>query len=294
MPFTAHEQFVKSWKTLVADFYDVKAEIIANRDSYVDEVADEYARIASASWASIKAQGYKWAVVDKKSMDRETFINYIVEKAVSLVPTEDMIEAKLQADYVTGLVYGQEDSAMDEARAAQIREQVSLSRELSAVEVSLAHEKARAEAWNIQAAQREREIKLEAMLQVEAEHAREQLTAVTSPFAEIFKALRSQMAEDAASILESVKKNGFVRGKVAERGRGMLELFDLMCTHDDMELRSKLVALREALGPMGTKQTDENRSVEQIKNTLEEIMQLEGRALADLMSGPSRFSALDV
>ena len=294
MPFTAHEKFTTAWKELKADFYAAKNEIIAQRDEYVDQVADEYARVASSAWASIKAQGYKWAIIEGKAMDRETFIDYIVEKAVALVPDVDSIEGKLHADYVTAVVYGQEDIANDEARATEIREKIKLNHELTEIEVSLASEKARSEAWLIQANQREREAKIEAMIQVEAEHARQQLLEVTSPFAEIFKALRSQMADDANEILESIKRNGFVRGKVAERGRGLLEMFDLMCTHDDVELRSKLINLREKLGTVGTKESSSERDVESIKQTLSEIMQLSGTAANDIIANPGRFSMLDV
>lgn len=294
LPFTAHEKWLELWNQLQDDFYAIKAEIISNRDNYVDQIAEEYARVGISAWQSIKAQGYKWAIIDGKKMDSETFVDYIVEKAVALVPTVEAIEEKLQADYVTALVYGDEDIARDEINAAAIREQLSLSRELNQIEVSRASEQARAEAWQIQAAQREREIKIEAMLQAEAEHARAQLQSVVSPFAEIFGALRSQMAKDASDILASIKKSGFVRGKVAERGRGLLEMFDLMATHDDRELREKLIALRSQLGPVGTKQTDDSRDVETIAQTLSEIMQLEKQAARDLAAGPSRFSALDV
>lgn len=294
LPFTAHEKWTELWNQLQDDFYAIKAEIISNRDNYVDQIAEEYARVGISAWQSIKAQGYKWAIIDGKKMDSETFVDYIVEKAVALVPTAQAIEDKLQADYVTALVYGDEDIARDEINAAALREQLNLSRELNQIEVSRVSEQARAEAWQIQAAQREREIKIEAMLQAEAEHARAQLQSVVSPFAEIFGALRSQMAEDASDILASIKKSGFVRGKVAERGRGLLEMFDLMATHDDLELREKLIALRSQLGPVGTKQTDDSRDVDTIAKTLSEIMQLEKQAARDLAAGPSRFSALDV
>lgn len=294
LPFTAHPKWLELWKQLSKDFYDIKAEIIANRDSYVDQVAEEYARVAQAAWQSIKAQDYKWAIINGKKMDRDTFVDYIVEKAVALVPTVREIEDKLNADYVTALVYGEEDVARDQARADLVRDEATRERRLNDIEVSRVQEQARAEAWMIQADQRERDAKIEAMIKAEADHAREQLQSVTSPFAEIFGALRSQMATDAAEILESIKKNGFVRGKVAERGRGLLELFDLMCTHDDKDLRAKLISLRTQLGPAGLKQNDERRDVEAITETLNQIMELERTAKNDLLAGPSRFSALDV
>ena len=294
MPYTAHAQWLESWNALRDEFYAVKAEIIESLDQYIDQVAEEYARVAIAAWNSIGAQGYQFAVIDGKEMDSETFVSYIVEKAIALVPSAETIESKLHADYVTALVYGEEDIAQDYARAASVRNQVATEEKLSAIQVNIAQERARAEAWMIQAEQREREARIEAMVRAEAEHARAQLQSVTSPFAEIFGALRQQMARDASEILNSVKKNGFVRGKVAERGRGLLEMFELMCTHDDTELRRKLISLKNQLGPTGTKQDDESRDVEAIAETLTEIMRLEATATADLVAGPGRFSALDV
>lgn len=294
LPFTAYDEFKASWERVITEFKEIKAEIIANRDDYVDVVAEEYTRVAEAAWGSIKAQDEPVVIINGEAMDKEGFIAYIVAKAVSLVPPVELIESKLQADYVVAIVYGRQDVAEDEARAVAVREQIDLQRQMTSIDVSLAAEKARAEVWNIQAAQREREIKIEAMFQAEAEHAREQLQAIVSPFQEVFTAMRSQMAEDAKDILESIKKNGFVRGKVAERGRGLVDLFNLMCTHDDKELSEKLNALKEQLGPAGTKQDDESRSVKAIEKTLKEIMKLEKQAAQDLMAEPNRFSFVEV
>jgi hypothetical protein len=294
LPFTAHETWKQEWANALSDFYQVKIEIIANRDEYIDVVADEYTRVAQSAWASIKAQGYKWAIIEGKRMTQDDFISYIVEKAVALVPTIAEIEEKLHADYVTALVYGQEDAVLDEARAAEIREGIRLNRELSQIEVSLAAEKARAEAWNIQAAQTEREARIEAMMQAELEHAREKLKTITSPFEEIFTSLRHQFAEDASAILENIRKNGFVRGKVAEKGRGLIDLFDLMCTHDDRELRAKLATLKLELGEQGTKQNDESRDIQTITRTLSEIIDLSRDTTETLVSLPNRFTSLDL
>lgn len=294
MPYTAYETFVKSWNEIQAEIYAIKAEIIAHRDEYVDVIADEYTRVAHSAWASIKAQKYKWAIIEGKPMDEDAFTDYIVAKAVALIPDVETIEEKLQADYVTALVYSQEDVALDEARAAEIRDGIRLNRELSQIEVNAAHERARSEAWQIQASQTEREIKIEAMMQAEMEHARTKLNAIASPFEEIFTTMRNEMAEAAESVLEHVQKNGFVRGKVAEKGRGLIDLYDLMCTHDDRELRNRLTALKSQLGEQGTKQNDENRDVESIKQTLAEIIELSKSATEEIISLPTRFSLLDI
>ncbi len=294
MPYTAYETFTASWKSIQAEIYQIKAEIIEHRDEYVDVIAEEYTRVAHSAWASIKAQKYKWAIVDGKPMDEYAFTDYIVSKAVALIPDVETIEEKLQADYVTALVYSQEDVALDEARAAEIREGIRLNRELSQIEVSAASERARSEAWKIQKDQEEREIKIEAMMAAELEHARTKLSAIASPFEEIFTAMRNEMAESAEKVLENIKKNGFVLGKVAEKGRGLIDMYDLMCTHDDNELRYRLNVLKSQLGQQGTKQNDASRDVESIKQTLTEIIELSKNATEDLISLPTRFSRLDI
>ncbi len=88
---------------------------------------------------------------------------------------------------------------------------------------------------------RERETKIQAMRDAEMENAREQSEQLASPFQEVFSAIRQRFAEDATTLLESIQKNGYVRGKGAEKGRGLIELFDLLAIHDDGDLRSALV-----------------------------------------------------
>ena len=103
-------------------------------------------------------------------------------------------------------------------------------------------------------------------------------------------------ANDAAEMLDSVRKNGFVRGKVAERGKGLLELFDLLAVQDDRELRARLVALRNIIGPVGQERTDATpeRSTPEVVSTLEQILELEHQTVEHLTSAPSRFSMVAV
>jgi hypothetical protein len=86
-----------------------------------------------------------------------------------------------------------------------------------------------------------------------------------------------------------------VRGKTAERAYGLIETFDLLAVQNDNELREKLKALREAIGPLGTDRSTSSheRSTEEIISILSEIQTLSHMAAKDLMSGPSRFSNLE-
>ena len=112
-------------------------------------------------------------------------------------------------------------------------------------------------------------------------------------FEEVIRDLRNRIANDAAEILESVKGNGFVRGKVATRGRGLLEFFDLMAAHTDADLRYKLIELKSAIGPVGDKNVPD-RDVDKISDILNGIMDLADAEIESLTSGPSPFSMMEV
>jgi hypothetical protein len=118
---------------------------------------------------------------------------------------------------------------------------------------------------------------------------------MTDPFEEVFAALRSQIANDCQKMLESVQKNGYVRGKIAEKGAGLLELYQLMAAHNDYELRDLLVNLKQSIGPVGNRGDDSpDRDVEAIVATLSQIVSLSRDAAQDLTKGPSRFSLVEV
>ena len=132
LPYTAYDTWREKWAELLADFNQVKAEIIAERESYEIELANTFAQIADASWKSITAQGYEWVIQDGVIYGHDEFVDMVVRSALEKMPTEAMIQEKLQADYVTALVYGNEDIAADELKAQQIRDKARLESEKAA------------------------------------------------------------------------------------------------------------------------------------------------------------------
>ena len=280
LPFTAYSEWRERHDVLVAKLAEVKRWLVDNRETWYDQLAVEFTNIAESVWTSLTAgkntkdrttQVYKFVRVNvdgtMQDLDHEKFVSYFVSNTMRQVPTAGQIEQKLGADYVTALVYGSQDIEEDAAAAQGIRENVRLLRQRNEMENSIVEERMRKEAWLNQQDQAEREVKLQAMYDMEAAHARKQLTELASPFEEVFNTMRQQFAEDAADMLESVKKNGFVRGKVKERGRGLIEMYDLMAIHDDGDLRRKLVELKSMLGPASENEVD----VDKVKATLEAI-----------------------
>jgi hypothetical protein len=292
LPFTAYAHFKTEWEKLMIEFAEVKAEIIADRNKYVDEMAVLYNEIAEASWKSITAQNYD---KPEEEWSHDVFVDRIVKGAVDIIPTVDEITTKLSADYVTALVFGGKDTEEVLKMSAAERKLVQAQAEKQYLENQTEFEKVRHQGVMNQSEEMEKQIAIDAMREAELEHAKAQLKEIASPFAEVFSSLRRQMAEDAAEILASIQKNGFVRGKVAERGRGLVDLFNLLAVQDDFELRNQLDALKKAIGPTGAdrKETDE-RPVEEIKGILEKIQELEHSAAQDLIANPSRFSNVEL
>jgi hypothetical protein len=78
-----------------------------------------------------------------------------------------------------------------------------------------------------------------------------------------------------------------VRDKVNECGRGLFELFDLLAVQYDYELRGRLEALKQAIGPIDGEKTGNEpvRDTNQVVKHLQEISELEHQAMIDLMAG---------
>ena len=297
LPVTAYKTFKDEWVKLTTEFSGVKWSIHENLNYYRDILASEMLEVAEAAWKSIAAvtNGHNEVVsINHNFYTHDEFIELVMGTALNGFPSTEKIENELYADYKTALVYGEQDVAKDQAEAERIRQETAEAQRTAYLQSSILDEQARHDLAIHQIEEQERQVALDAMFAAEAEHARGQLNEIASPFAEVFKSLRSQIAKDAAEILESIQKNGFVRGKVAERGRGLINLFELLAVQDDKELRESLANLRSAIGPVGNKRTKENvRDVSEVKGILEQIMQLEQNAVVDLLAGPSRFSLIE-
>jgi len=304
VPVNAYwQKFRPNFEKLKVEFYQAKEEILTNLDGYQDMIAAEFASLAETSWKSITAispdidlrnypalaGGYEYAIVNGKVFNRTQFIDAMVEDSLRSIPTHARIEAELVADYVPAMISVDHDEQVDELerQAAQSRRQAAQA------DADLAHEKARHEIKELWLEEQEREAKIDAMFAAEASHIRQQLNTIVDPYAEVYQQLSDQIVRDAQSILESIKTNGYVRGKVAEKGRGLVEIFDLLAVKDNRELRAKLIELRSAIGPDKSEGGSE-RSTTAVAGILEQIIDMEHQAVANLLEGPTRFSQLEI
>jgi hypothetical protein len=306
LPYTAYQAWRSKHDEIVnqANAY-IQIELLDCHDQCLEYVAESFAKIAGAAWLSAtggenekgrRTQAYKYIQIKDKAkgnivLDRAQFVQYIVDQAVALVPSVVDIMNKLRFDYTTALVYGQEDIAADEAKAQNIRANVYFEREKAQIKLDALREKTRKKAWDNQLQQRTKEEMLEAMRQAEYDHHREQLRETVSPFVEVYRQAIGQFINHAKDMLESIQKNKHVRGKVAERGRGLLDIYNLLVLPGmgDDRMMDYLKDLRALLGP-----ADETRNTEAITAKLQDIIALEKEIAADMLTIPTTFSYLEV
>ncbi len=308
LPYTAYQAWRTKHDQIVAEANTyIMEQMIDLHDENVDYVVAEFTQIADAAWLSAttgetekkrRTQKYSHVILWDKTqsknltLDHDGFVDYIVNQALSQVPTPEQILNKLRFDYTTALVYGEEDVAADEAAAANIRAQVAFDRERTNLENELLREQVRKQAWDNQTDQMEREARIEAMREAEYAHHRQQLQETVSPFVEVYRQAISQFIDHAKDILESVQKNKHIRGKVAERGRGLLDIYNLMVIPGmgDDRMMQYLKDLRSLIGEENT----DARSAEAITAKLQEIIALEAEVSSNLITPPSSFSFLEI
>lgn len=123
----------------------------------------------------------------------------------------------------------------------------------------------------------------------------EQLNEMGFPFREAWDQLRARVYEDAVAIAESIKKNGYLRGKTAQRAIRMSRTFRLLNSQDDTELAALLEQLeRMATAPIPKRAR--RRAPGPITSVLEEISRLTHTSALEMRRRlePSRFKALEV
>jgi len=300
MHYKTYGHWQAEWDQLLERFNAVKAELIAMHDQAVDDLADEFRTIAAEAWDANGHQSLFFKGV--KYSDLDEFTDAVVARVLSKMPDVETIEAGMHADYRVSMLYGLEEIARSEANATRIREiaEAELAKAKDEQQSAYLNSAILQEQYNheqrmMRMNEQEKELAIEAMMHAEAEHAREQLKEIASPFQEVFVALRNQIAQDATEMLASIQKNSFVKGKVAERGRGLLDLYELMTIGEDAELRGKLTQLRNAIGTIGDERAKDAapRDTAEVVNALESIRALAHSAAQDLAAGPSRFSFLE-
>lgn len=299
LPYTGYYNFKRRWDELHAEFERVKSDIIWNLDAYRDQLANEFAAGARHTWAAIQGQGYNAIIFNGTGyVSRDEFVDAVVNLALAQFPGSFKIENDLRADYRVGVIYTDFDAKSESIATELAREKaqkVKAEAQTAYLQNSILQEQHDNQIRMNRLAQQEKELAIEAMMQAEMAHAKDQLEKIRAPFEEVFISLRQQIADACDEIQASIEKNGFVRGKVAERAAGLVDFYNLMAAHDDKELRAKLVELKSKIGTIGDERTKETpaRSTEAIAETLKDIIEM-ANVEADELANLSRAAFLEV
>lgn len=256
IPFTAYEQWKTRHEELCAEINDIRVHILEHWDEYLTAFEDDFRTIALEAWDSVKARrggnGNFALQTPGGAFDTpEGFAGYVISEAKNRFPRREDVENGLYVSYSSALITTGADVVAERAKmqAAQEKSKTARAKEFEARERERAQTSAlERKLWD---EERERDIKIAAMHQAEMEHARKAVEKTISPVEEVMIRLRAQMAKAVSEIAVSIQKNGYIRGKVAQRARGLMDTYNLLgsATGDD-ELEKVLVDLRRSLQPM--------------------------------------------
>ena len=305
--YKAYPHWKKTHNDIVIQAMKIKEEILENYDGYFDNLKNDWAHIANNIWTKttkgIKKDAVPLIFVGKDVVDnREDFVDLIVARASQKMPSRERVEKELGMNYQTAIVFGGADVKADMVESGKLAkiyelEQIELEKaeRMAYLEKQEKLQDVQHDAEMKRLEREEAVIKIEAMREAELENARERLQTMVSPFEQVFTSLRERFAEDVEKMLISIKKNGSVRGKIAEQGRGLISLFDMLAVHDDSELREKLDSLKTEIGDVGKSRTADapDRDIPKIEDLLNEIGDLADKAADDLAKKPNRFTYLE-
>jgi len=278
VPFTAYEEWREEWDKLQEEWAEIKQDILDDYDSLRLQLRRDFIKIAAEAYEAIQARNgdvaEPWTI----------FVRRIAHIALRQFPTREQIEQDLWVDYKPALVLGAADIEADLVARDRLRTEREEIRGQQAEQRCLREMRLEAE-----------EKRLRAMHEAEMEHAREQMARTVSPWDEVFQQLRAQMYQDAVSVLDSIRRNGYLAGKVALKARNMVKTFRMLNAHDDAELEGKLSELRAALDarpPNGSSKLDVSR----ITGALNQLRDATAEAAAEVKrrAEPSLWGALEV
>ncbi|MBN2003769.1 MAG: hypothetical protein JXA21_10465 [Anaerolineae bacterium] len=277
LSFDAYDAFLSRWGDLMTELSTLRAEGIERYDEFCDENATYYGALARRSWRTFQASYEQGAALVLPGgyifgpNDEDAYVDWVVSNVLEQMPTRDDIAYRIRAEYKTAVLFTQADLAQEAARQA----------EAYAVEVEadtrIRHAAMQQHLLRIEEQEQERTIRTrnEAIRRAEVERARAQLEQTISPLDEMLQQLMGEITAGAQAVLDSISKNGYVRGKVAERARGLRELFQMMGgrhlqDHGDLERLLDELSARLERHPA----TDKDQLAYKVDNVIETLGQI--------------------
>jgi len=293
MPYTAWPTWKAQWDDLQVELEATRAAILEHRDEFVDAVAEEWTAIAEEAWDAIKARradtNGDFAVITPQGAfdDRDEFVDHVVSQALARFPSVAEIQTNLFASFRTAILITGADVMEEQAREEQ-------------AQTDIAEEQSKRRQMDADAMHQE-QVRLEtlaAVREAELEHQREALAQMTSPLQEVFEQFRARIYEDIKAVSASIAKNGYLRGKVAQRARRLLETYNrLGAATGDEELADTLKELQDLLDQRPPDQKAARYDTNAIQDQLNEIAQMtheEAMAVARRTGARTRAMAIEL
>lgn len=271
VPWTAWPLWTKKFADAEEAFRRARETLLADHDLVVEEMKDVFQQVAADAARRYAAFGVSL---------RETWAEDLTRRQVSAIPSRGEVAA-LRLTWRPGMLVRDSDveaELLETARSQAERERLMVE-----------HEELRYEAA------REASLK-EQMRQEALARYREQLQAMAFPYQEAWDQLRARVYEDARAISESLRNNGYLRGKTAQRAAGLARTFRLLNSQKDKELEGLLGQLETLARSPIPKNGKRRREIAPIEGVLGEIARLTHASAEEVRrrAEPSRFRALEV
>lgn len=246
LPFSAYDAWRETWDAKLEELESLKDDILHKYESIVQDNITYFKAVAQRAWTSYQVPSTESTLETasgKVYNGYKSFEDAVVLEALAKMPSKDEIQHGIYADYRVSILtipddfsahLSRDSKAEAEAQEAWARAQEAMAeKRLIELEADSAHLAQQA--------------KYDAIKAAELEHAREQLGAL-SPLQEVIESFRARIHADVVSIAESITKNGHIPGKVAEKARGLRDLYDIMAeATGDIELKTVLERLNRSL-----------------------------------------------
>jgi len=301
--YKRYPEWKEKWQILTSDFERAKQDILDHYEDDIEDLRTDFLQIAENSWKSIKSCGYEEVTCDGfKFTDFEAFSEHMVSSVIASVPTKSQIESTLKADYFVSILKGRDQIEAEAVKSEKHKAEIEVIKAKQKAEVDEAYAQERLLTEELRhkqemnsLAEQEKNAQIEAMIQAEASHIREQFAETVAPIEEVFSQVRKEMAEICFDAIESIKKNGHVRGRTADKLHGLVEFYNMTSIQEDPKLLLKLQELKKVIGVVGGAKKKEKaaRTPEEVIAALKDVVDLKNTIREDLNEVPSRFSFVD-
>ena len=242
VPWSAFENFESEYERACQTLEEAKADVLEHYDQIVNSLRDGFAELAEASAKRLDA-------TLQIPVDQADFITTVVEHALSMVPSREMVRDGLSISMKPKvIVLGSEMLAEQQKSSRLLLENTQINAEQTSLRIARETE-IRVQELTIShtAAEqaKEREVK-ERIRQMKLEAAREAADQAISPIKEGLEHLTGKIYEAAREMTARLEESQFVPGSLAKRARQMCEWYSLMNFTGDSSLDDLLDRLQKA------------------------------------------------